>query len=69
MQIYIYFLIVKQYLKMYCNRKFILPEVILPDSDTFIITFIDVNKVSCTLGPSISLVSFSTINKGDNKFL
>ena len=27
-----------------------------------------VNKVSCTLGSNIPLVSFNTINKGDSKF-
>jgi len=39
------------------------------DFDAFTITFIGVNKVSCTLDPNISLVSFNTINKGDSKFL
>ena len=68
MQIYIYFLIVKQYLKICCERKFInYLKSVLSDLNAFIITFIGINKISYTLGPNISLISFN-INKGDSKF-
>jgi len=56
-------------MKIHYKKKLTkLSNVMLPDFDAFRITFIDLNKISCILGPNIPLTFFNIINKGDNKF-